>query len=105
MPKRGRGSKPTKGLGNIGKFENNYHIRPPFVGRKSKQSEIHHAGIFHLDLGNSSPGVTQPTKGNKETIRTHSQPSQLLESSSIRGTKMVYHEDHAEGTGENQVNE
>ena len=54
---------------------------------------------------NSGLGVTQPTKGKKEAIRTHSHPSQPVESDSHGKTTMADQEDHAEGNGQNQVNE
>ena len=62
-----------------------------------------------MDSGDSISGVTQPKKGKKETIGapntnlSHSQPSHFSGSGSTRGTKIAEHEDHAEGTGENQV--
>lgn len=99
MPKRDRGPKPTKGRGNTDKSKVKSHIGPSFAGRNSKQTQTHHIGIVYLDSGNSSPGVKQPTKGKKGTIRTHSQPSQPVESGFLGEAIMAYHEDHAEGTG------
>lgn len=61
-------------------------------------------------FGHSDSGVTQPDKGKKEAKGNPkvefniSQPSPSR-SGSIGGTKMVDHEDHAEGTNENQVHE
>lgn len=49
--------------------------------------------------------MTQPTKGKKGIIGTHSQPSQPIESGSHGEATMVDQEDHAEGTGEIQLNE
>lgn len=57
-----------------------------------------------MGFSSSGPSVTQPTKGKKGTIRTHSQPSQPVESASCGRTTMVDHENHVEGTSENQVN-
>jgi len=88
MPKRGRGPKPTNGERNIDKYETKSHIGPSFVGENSKQTQTHHARIVHLSSGSSSPGVTQPSKGKNEASRTHSQPSQPIESHS-RGKKMM----------------
>lgn len=53
----------------------------------------------------SSPSVTQPTKGKKGTIRTRIHPSQPVEIGSCGRMTMEDREDHAEGSGENQVNE
>jgi len=72
MPKRGRGLKPTRGQRNTDKIETKSHIGPSFASRKSKQTQTHHTRIVHLGSGSSSLGVTQPTKGKKEAIRTHS---------------------------------
>ena len=105
MPKRCRGLKPTRGQRNTDKSEINSDIRPSFAGRKSKQTQTHHARTIQLGFGNSGPGVTQPKKGKKGTIRTHSQPSQPVERNSCGIKTMVDQEDHAEGTSENQVNE
>lgn len=96
--------KPTKGRGNTDKYEIKSHIGPSFAGRKSKQTQTHHAGTIYLDSGINSPSVTQPTKGKKGTIRTHSQPAQPIESGFLGGETMADHEDHAERPGENKVN-
>jgi len=102
MLRRGRGPKPTKGRGNIDKSENNFHIGSSSVGRKSK-IQTYHAGKIHLDSGDSRSGVVQPKEGKEEA--TSSQSSQPIESGSCEGETMVDHEDHAEETSENQVNE
>ena len=49
--------------------------------------------------------MTQPIKGNKETIKTHSKPSHPVRSGSLGGETMADHEHHAKGYGKNQVNE
>jgi len=54
MPKRGRGPKPTKGQRNIDKSKTKSHIGPYFVGKKSKQTQTHHAGRVHLGSGSST---------------------------------------------------
>ena len=105
MPKRGRGPKPNRGQGNTDKYETISHIGPSFVGRNSKQTHTHHARTVYLDSGNNSPCVTQPTKGRKGPIGTHSQCSQPIKRGSLGGTKMTEHEDHVERTCKNQVNE
>ena len=77
MPRKGKGSKPTKGQKNS---ENNSHIESPSVSRKPNPIQTHHAGKIHLD---NNSGVVQPVESKRET--------------------MADHEDYVEGTGENQV--
>lgn len=81
MPRKGKGSKPTKSQNN---FENNSHIASPSVSRKPNPIKTHHAGTIHLDSGNNSSGVDEP-----------------VENGTSKREKMVDHEDHLEGTGEN----
>ena len=72
--------------------------------------KTHHTGIVHPDSGHIDSGVTPTKKGKKEAkgdwkVKFNiSQPSPSR-SSLIEGTTMVDHEDHAEGSGENQVND
>lgn len=63
-----------------------------------------------MDSGNNDLGVKQPETGKKEAkgdIKFEFKISQPSPSRSgpIGGTTMVDHEDHVEGTGENQINE
>ena len=83
MPKKCKGSNPTKGQNNS---ENNSHIGSPTVSRKSNPIQTHHVGTIHLDSGDNSSGVDQ-----------------LVESGTSKRETMVDHEDHLEGTSENQV--
>ena len=80
MPRKGKGSKPAKGQNNS---ENNSHIGSPSVSKKPNPIQTHHAGTIHLDSGDNSSGVVQYVGSKRET--------------------MADHEDHVEGTGENQV--
>ena len=57
MPRKGKGSKPTKGQKN---FENNSHIGSPSVSRKPNPIQTHHVGTNHLNSGFNSSGVDQP---------------------------------------------
>jgi len=102
MPKRGRGPKLTRGQRNTNKYETKTHFGPSFTGRKPKQTQTNHTGTVHLGPGSSALGVTQPIKGKKGIVGIHSQP---VKSGSGRRTTMVDMEDHAEGSGEKQVNE
>ena len=110
MPKKGRGPKPNKGQRNTKKSEKSSYIGPSFAGRKSKQTQSHHARTVHLDSGNNHSGVTQNKKVKKEANSdqkfqfNNNQPSSSG-SGPIGGTTMVDHEDHAEGSRENQVND
>ena len=56
------------------------------IRRKPNPIQTHHAGTIHLDSGVNSSGVDQP-----------------VESGTSKREKIVDHEDHLEGTGENQV--
>ena len=85
MPRKGKGSKPTKGQKNS---EKNSHIGSPSISKKPNPIQTHHAGKIHPDSGDSSSGVDQP-----------------VESGTSKRETMVDHEDHLEGTGENQVSE
>ena len=78
MPRKGKGSKPTKGQNNFS------HIGSPSTSRKPNSIQTHHAGTIHLDSGNNSSGVDQPVESN----------------TSKKGT-MVDKEDHLEGIGDN----
>ena len=77
MPRKGGGSKPSKGQNN---FENNSHIGSPSMSRKPNQT--HQAGRIHLDSGDNNSGVVQRVESKKET--------------------MTDHEIYVEGFGENQ---
>ena len=81
MPRKDKGSKPTKGQNNS---ENNFHIGSPFVSRKPNPTQTHHVGTIHLDSCNNSSGVDQ-----------------LVERSTSKRGIMVDQEDHLEGTGDN----
>ena len=96
MPRKGKGSKPTKGRNNS---KNNSHIGSPSISRKPIPIQTHHVGTVHLDFGDNSSGVVQPKEGKHET--TSIQSSQHAESGSREGEKMADRKDHAEGTGEN----
>jgi len=65
MPKKGRGSKPTKGRKNS---ENHSHIGSPSVRRKPNPIQTHHARIVHLDFGDNSSGVVQSFGSKRETM-------------------------------------
>ena len=56
MPRKGKGSKPTKGQNNS---KNNSHIGSPSISKKPNPIQTHHAGKIHLDFGNNSSGVDQ----------------------------------------------
>ena len=85
MPRKGKGSKPMKGQNNS---KNNSHIGSPSVSRKPNPIQTHHAGTIHLDSSDNNSGVDQP-----------------VESVTSKRETMVDHEDHLEGTIENQVSE
>ena len=74
MPRKGRGSKHTKGQNN---FENNSHIGSPSVSGKPNLIQTHHAGTIHLDSGDNNSGVVQ-----------------LVESCSSKREILADHEDH-----------
>ena len=78
MPRKGKGSKPTKGQN---KFS---HTRSPSVRRKPNSIQTHHAGTIHLDSGVNSSGVDQP-----------------VESSTSKRETMADQGDHSEGTSDN----
>jgi len=80
MPRKGKGSNPTKGRKNSKK---NSHIGSPPMSRKPNPIQTHHTGTVHLDSSVNSSGVVQSVGSKRET--------------------MADHEDHVEGTGENQV--
>lgn len=80
MPRKGKGSKRTKGRMNS---ENNCHIGSPSVSRKPNPIQTQHARTIHLDSGDNSSGVVQSVGSKRET--------------------MADHENHVEGTSENQV--
>ena len=85
MPRKGKGSKPTKGKKDLKK---NSHIGSPSISRKPNPIQTHHAGTIHLDSGDNSSGVVQ-----------------LVESGTSKRETMVDHEDHLERNSENQVSE
>ena len=82
MPRKGKGSKPTKGQKNFS------HIGSPSVSRKPNPIQTHYVGAIHLDSGNNSSGVDQP-----------------MESGTSKKGTMMDQEDHLEGTGDNQISE
>lgn len=83
MPRKGKGSKPTKGQKN---FENTSHIGSPSISKKPNPVQTHHARTIHLDYGDNNLGVVQP-----------------VESGSSKRETMADHEDHVERIDENQV--
>jgi len=112
MTRRGKDPKPKKGRGNIDKSESFSHARPSVVGRNSKKTQTHHASTIHLDSGDNSSGISQPSEENEETIWTkkinlnHIQPSQFMGSGMFKGEGMVDNEYvHAEEMVENQPKE
>ena len=71
MPRKGKGSKPTKGQKN---YENNSHIGSPSVSRKPNPIQTHNTRTIHLDSGNNSSGVVQPVESGsskRETMVDH----------------------------------
>ena len=82
MPRKGKGSKPTKGQKN---FSN---IGSPSTSRKPNSIQIHHTGTIHLGFGTNISGVDQP-----------------VESGTSKKETMADQGDHLEGTGDNQVSE
>lgn len=81
MTRRGGDPKPNKGRGNIDKSKLYSHVGPSVAGMNYRQTQTHHAGTIHLDSGDSSSRISQPSEGKKETIWTqkinlnHSKPS------------------------------